>query len=197
MVVGSQYKKVTQALRYLVSLSENDRVNILLLMKLIWAADRYHVRKYASFVTDPEYRALPKGPLNSTAYDIVDASNFLSEAQIEYSKKYVARSGNDIVGIASTETDYLSETDQEALSFAWTTFGAMNKFDVVDITHKYPEWSKFEPYFKNGASAQEVDVFDFFKNPGKDSFFAEDSDLLEASKSKFEENLSLRRLIKG
>jgi len=196
-MVSSQYKKITQALRYLISLSDEDRVNILLLMKLVWAADRYHARNYATLLTDYDYRALPKGPISSTAYDIAEGSGFLSEEQINYSKRFVARSGYDVVGIAPAETDYLSESDREALDFSWQTFGSMNKFDVVKITHKYPEWKKFEAYFADGVSAKEIDVRDFFENPADDEYFAEDSDKLEASKALFEENLNIHRIIKG
>jgi uncharacterized phage-associated protein len=196
-MVNSQYKKITQALRYLIAQSDNNRINILLLMKLVWAADRYHARKYATLVTDNDYRALPKGPISSTAYDIADGSDFLSEEQLQYSKRYVVRASHDVVGVAAAEIDYLSETDKEALDFAWQTFGSMNQFDVVQITHEYPEWKKFESYFANGAAAKEIDVKDFFRNPENDSYFAEDSDELEASEALFEENAGIYKLIKG
>lgn len=196
-MISSQYKKITQALRYLIAQSDNNRLNILLLMKLIWAADRYHARQYATLITDYDYRALPKGPVSSTAYDIANASDFLSEEQLTYSKRFVVRSHHDVVGIAQTESDYLSESDKEALNFAWEAFGAMHQLDVVSITHKYPEWKKFEAYFINGSAAKEIDVKDFFSNPDEDSFFAEDSIKLQASKALFEENLAMHKLVKG
>jgi uncharacterized phage-associated protein len=196
-MVSSQYKKITQALRYLISQSTSNRINILLLMKLVWAADRYHARKYGSLITDYDYRALPKGPVSSTAYDIADKSDFLSYDQLEYSKRYVDRRDHFIFGVSPTDVDYLAETNQEALDFAWEKFGHMDKYAVVDITHKYPEWDKFKLYFEDGASSEEMDVIDFFKNPPQDAYFKEDSELLELSKARLEETLGLRKLIKG
>lgn len=196
-MISSQYKKITQVIRYLIAKSPRDRINILKLMKLVWAADRYHVRKFANLITDYDYRALPRGPVSSIAYDIADASDFLSEEQIEYSKEYVVRSEHDIVGIKEAETDYLSETEREALDFAWNTFGKLDEFEVVDITHQYPEWKKFEAYFATGSSAKKIDLDDFFKNPDEDPYFEDSTEKLEASQSLFEENLDIRKLIKG
>jgi uncharacterized phage-associated protein len=196
-MVNSQYKKITQALRYLVSKSDNERINVLSLMKLVWAADRYHVREYATVVTAYDYRALPNGPISSIAYDIAGESDFLSEDQRDYSKRYVARSGHDIVGISPVESDYLSESDIEALDFAWQKFGSIDRFRMVEITHEYPEWKKFEAYFKDGASSKKMDVEDFFNNPDDDPYFNEDSEKLRASKALFEENLNIHQLIKG
>lgn len=196
-MINSHYKKITQALRYLISHNEHDRLNVLLLMKLVWATDRYHARKYGSLVTSYDYRALPNGPVSSIAYDIANASDFLSSEQVAYSGQFVARSEHDVVGIDPVETDYLSETDKEALDFAWQKFGDMNQFDVRDITHDYPEWKKFETLFHSGASSEKIDVRDFFSNPDNDQYFGEDDELLELSKAKLEENLNIRKLIRG
>lgn len=196
-MINSQYKKITQVLRYLIAKNEHDRLNILLLMKLVWATDRYHVRKYGSLVTSYDYRALPNGPVSSTALDIANASDFLSQEQIEYSEQFVVRAKNDVFGVAPAEADYLSETDKEALDFAWSKFGAMGQFDVRDITHDYPEWKKFEGYFESGASSEKIDIRDFFENPDNDMYFSEDVELLELSKAKLEEGLGIRKLIRG
>lgn len=192
-MINSQYKKITQSLRYLISQSKDDRVNVLLLMKLIWAADRYHLRNYGRLITNDGYRALPKGPVCSIALDIASQSDFLSPEQIDYSKQYVARDKNDdIIGVLPAEVDYLSDSDLEALEFAWKTFGSMDRFKVVDITHEYPEWNKFANLFKSGASSEEMDIRDFFENPQKDEYFAISDEQLEANREKLEEDLALK-----
>ena len=61
--VSNEVVKITQSLGFLLSLDDNHRMNKLKLVKLIWAADRYHLRKYGRTVTDSEYFALPHGPV--------------------------------------------------------------------------------------------------------------------------------------
>lgn len=197
-MINSQYKKITQSLRYLISQSKDDRVNVLLLMKLVWAADRYHLRNYGRLVTNDGYRALPKGPVCSIALDIANQSDFLSPEQIDYSKQYVARDKNDdIIGVMPTQMDYLSDSDLEALEFAWKTFGSKDRFDVVDITHEYPEWSKFAGLFNSGGSSEEMDIRDFFKDPANDKYFMMNKEQLDANREKLEEDLALKNFFRA
>ncbi|HEY5791796.1 MAG TPA: hypothetical protein VIS74_00765, partial [Chthoniobacterales bacterium] len=45
---------------------------------------------------------------------------------------------------AELDLEVLSETDQEALEFAWNQFGNIEKFQLADLTHRYPEWKRHE-----------------------------------------------------
>lgn len=194
-MISTEFKKTTQALRYLISKSDEDKLNVLLLMKLIWAADRYHLRNYASTIGGYDYRAMPHGPVNSTALDIANATDFLSDEQKEYGKKFVIRNGEDIYGLLSAEEDYLAETNIEALNFAWNKLGSLDPFEVRDTTHEYPEWKKYKDFFRTGSSSLTMDILDFFKNPDNDTIFSEDIEKLENAEKVFEENKALRKLI--
>jgi len=37
-----------------------------------------------------------------------------------------------------------SQTDTEALNFAWNNFGCYDEFQLVNIAHEYPEWKRHE-----------------------------------------------------
>ena len=56
----------------------------------------------------------------------------------------------------------LSETDKEALEFAYENFGEYKTFDLVDITHKFYEWKRFENSLKNGLTREKILEEDFF-----------------------------------
>jgi uncharacterized phage-associated protein len=193
--VSNEVVKITQSLGFLLSLDDNHRMNKLKLVKLIWAADRYHLRKYGRTVTDSEYFALPHGPVSSLTLDVLDNDEVALYAEdISFISEHITpweSDKNQIVLYNETEDDYLSETDKEALKFAWDTFGDKDPFELADnITHQYPEWSKFREHFdvNNERSRQSIDLNDFFENPSEDAFFATDDSILAASKELYEQN---------
>lgn len=192
--ISTEIIKITQSLGFLLALDEKRRINKLKLVKLIWAADRYHLRKYGRTVTNTEYYALPHGPVSSLTLDVIDNDEVaLLPVDIEYISSHVTtweENKNDVVLYKETGDDHLSETDKIALEFAWTTFGQKDPFDLADnITHEYPEWSKFRQHFEvdNERGRKLIDLDDFFKNPNTDAYFAVDETILSASKEMFKQ----------
>ena len=47
--------KLVQALGYLLSLDDNKKMNRVKLIKLLWAADRFHMRRYGRTVSESRY----------------------------------------------------------------------------------------------------------------------------------------------
>jgi len=96
--------------------------------------------------------------------------------------------------------DHLSESDKEALAQAWDTFGAKNAFDIADnISHKYPEWNRYEKLFSAGdRSSKQVNLTDFFDNPvDNDEFFYADDGVLRTSREKYLENQRIQEELRG
>lgn len=200
--VSDEVVKVTQSLGFLLSLDENRRMNKVKLVKLVWAADRYHLRKYGRTVTDTEYYAMPHGPVSSLALDVIDGDEVaLYPEDISYIADFITsmqENQNDIVLYNNTADDYLSETDKEALQFAWNTFGDKEPFELADnITHQYPEWSRFREHFEvnNERSRKPIDLDDFFKNPNEDKYFETDTTVLTASKEIYDQNKADAQLL--
>lgn len=201
-IVSDEVVKVTQSLGFLLSLDDNHRMNKLKLVKLVWAADRYHLRKYGRTVTDTEYFALPHGPVSSLTLDVIDNDEVaLYSEDISFIAEHITpweNDKNEIVLYNGTDDDCLSETDKEALRFAWETFGDKDPFELADnITHQYPEWSKFHEHFdlNNERSRKQIDLNDFFENPARDDYFSISSEVLSASREVYEQNKSDAQLL--
>lgn len=72
----SDYKKITQMLNYLIRKDERAAgMDERKLIKLVWAADRYHMRKYARTVSGDHYVATENGPEGSLTKNIVELGN--------------------------------------------------------------------------------------------------------------------------
>jgi uncharacterized phage-associated protein len=151
MGLAFSHRKATQALNWLAR-HAGGRLNKMAALKLVYFADRYHVRKYGRPVTGDTYLAMNFGPVPSCTKDIAYLSEFLSNHERSYAETYLQRSDVDAHSFesrAATETRVFSETDIEALDFAWTQFGRFDQFALADITHDYPEWKRHQAALKS------------------------------------------------
>lgn len=157
------YKKATQALNYFANM-EKGKINAVKAIKLVFFADRYHLRKYGRPITNDDYYAMKLGPVGSGVKDI--ARFVADEEEKDYSTQFIEKVGEfDFRTIAPVDKDVFSKSDEEALRFSYDTFG---KFDWLTlskkISHDYPEWKKHEDKIKAGASRVTMDYFDFLED---------------------------------
>ncbi len=155
-------KTIIQSVYYL--LDNNKPLDKLSILKLIFFADRYHLRKYSRMITNDTYYAMKYGPVASNVKNILDF-DFIGEDEKLYVESYLKKE-NKLFSISSSfdKLDMLSETDKEALDFAIDNFGSHKTFDLVEITHQYPEWKRFEVSLKDGLTREKIVPEDFFEN---------------------------------
>ena len=156
------YRKATQALNYF-SVQNGGQIDLLRALKLIFFADRYHVRKYGRPITGDDYFAMGKGPVPSATKDIAENSDYMGDEARLYSERYIAQPAKGKINSrAQVDTEELSATDLEALKFAWQHFG--RTYDIVAVSHQYPEWKRHETALTS-ASRSRMDFMDFLDDP--------------------------------
>lgn len=200
-MIRNKVIKMSQIIGYIFKISGKSKLNRVKLIKLIWAADRYHIRNYGRLVSEDVYYAMAHGPVSSIALNIArltewefeqDEYNFLDKL-FNSDKKYTWIEKGANIG-----EDYLSETDKEALEFAWKTFGGLDDFYLADeISHQYPEWKRLEEKISNDpfTNREKIDIEDFFENPEEDAFFVVDKDHLIASKEYYKEQEKIKGIL--
>lgn len=195
MLLEFDYKKATQAINYLTK-KEGGQIDKLKLIKLVYLADRYHLRRYGRPMINDAYFAMPLGPVGSSVKDIAEFSDFLDTSELEYASTFIGKGGvaNIVVSIAEVDKEVFSKSEIEALDFAYNGFGTKSASSLVDITHRYPEWDKFKSVLDSKETTREpMSYTDFFNNPdnGLPDKFALASDILSASKELFEEDYKI------
>jgi len=195
MLLEFDYKKATQAINYLTQ-KEGGQIDKLKLIKLVYLADRYHLRRFGRPMVNDAYLAMPLGPVGSSVKDIAEFSGFLDEAEREYASVYLKRgeAPNKVISIADVDTDVFSQSELEALEFAYNEFGAISAPALVNLTHRYPEWDKFKSALQSKETTREpMSYTDFFNNPnnGVADKFALSEEMLTASKELFEEDYKI------
>ena len=158
------YRKTTQALGYLAEKSGGN-INIMKALKLIFFADRYHLRKYGRLITNDTYFAMDNGPVASGTKDLAEESSFTSREAQNYASNYIEPFGKyDFVSKKPIDKAEFSSSDSEALAYAWDRFGHLDEWGIVDLTHKYPEWYRYELSLKLLDRVQ-MDLNDFLDDP--------------------------------
>ncbi|MDP2638873.1 MAG: Panacea domain-containing protein [Candidatus Azambacteria bacterium] len=193
-VIEFDIEKATQALNYLAK-REGGKIDKMKAIKLVWLADRFHLRKYGRPISNDNYLAMEYGPVGSAIKDVADNSDFLSSEEIKYSAGYLKpdEQKHFIESINEVDADVFSETDLEALDLVYTKYGKKHALWLAKMSHYFPEWKKFEQeILTNSISRGNMSYVDFFKNPEKDipneNIFNEKKEELEESEKIFNEN---------
>lgn len=201
-VIEFDHEKATQALNFLAR-KEGGSISKLKAVKLVWLADRYHLRKYGRPITNDTYYAMKLGPVGSSVKDLAERSDFLASEEKAYFDRFLNcnREGNQVSSKMEVDNDVFSETDLEALEQVYHVFGGEAPFALVNLSHDFPEWSKFRSQLQDGGGTREVMSYsDFFQDPieqRSDAPFYESKERLRASKQTFEENYKIANFWMG
>ncbi|GBU21999.1 hypothetical protein R80B4_01901 [Fibrobacteres bacterium R8-0-B4] len=166
-------RRILQALYYLQSRSDNkDRFNKVYLLKMLYFADRYHIRHFGGLATGDTYFAMRYGPVASLTLDVLNKSPYsINSAETIFLSDVYRLSEND-VEIRSQEKDELWEGFKKALDFALKEFGQYNWNQLSALSHCYPEWKKHEIELSNPRSSVLMDMRDFFDDPDDETCFS-------------------------
>jgi uncharacterized phage-associated protein len=184
------YKKATQALNFFAKRA-GGKITKLNVLKLIYLADRFHLRKYGRPIFSDAYWAMPLGPVASSVKDLLEFSG--SDEELNYSTEYIAplvgEPNPTIQSIKEEDVNVFSDSDIEALEFVQNNFGVLNLGEILKVCHNYPEWKKFEEALKSKTISRELMSYvDFFENSDSlEDVFKMDPEQLKASKEIFEE----------
>ena len=167
MSLSLAHRKATQALNFLARQSPGGRINKLKALKLMFFADRYHLRKFGRPVSECAYYAMTHGPVASEAKHVAEDDDLLPAPVRSYVRKFLEKTSNyEFASVADVDKSVFSDSDLEALTFAWENFGYLGQYQIRDLTHCYPEWKRHEHALKDhGHKRVEMDYADFFAEP--------------------------------
>lgn len=184
-------ERAVQVLDYLANKLMGKRLSKLNALKLVYLADRYHLRKYGMPILRDEYYAMNYGPVASRTKRLIEQigkdpsiTDFIS---VERGSRRTS-SGRDVMYIASVRKpnlEQLSKTEVLALNVALTQWPLHD--DLVRFTHLFPEWKSAESKLKAGASRVKMDYLDFFKPCPEGEYCDADDELVEMNRQVFEE----------
>jgi hypothetical protein len=189
-VRGFNYKKSVQALNHFAAM-DGGHLNKMKSIKLIWLADRLHLRKYGRDI----YFALPRGPVASTTRDLLERYHQLSKLELNYFDEFLELPEFDRYGyrsIKSPDYNVFSKSDIDILNTIWRRYFDLDQFQLEEYSHQFPEWKKYEHAFANkDISRVQMDFDDFFIDFNEESgLFIEDDETLQIIKEMYHEDMA-------
>lgn len=186
-------RKVVEAVNLLLSEGGIDSHERLKVVKNLWAADRFSLRRFAQTIADPCYVAMKNGPVASYALRLIKQDKLASEADLELWRNSFETRGREIYPITEIGTSALSLVDQHMLLKAASTFRDLERFDMANnVSHAYPEWSVHKGvFYENPYTSVPIDNLRFFDNPSFDPYFFEDPEILDAARETYAEKIEM------
>lgn len=183
------YKKATQALN-LLARKKDGKINKMKAIKLIFLADRLHLRKYGRPIVGDMYWAMKLGPVGSLTKNVAELSN-ISEDALIYAKKYIKpidEKKQTLISLKQEDLSVFSKTDLECIESVYNKFSDKDQFELAEITHKFPEWIKHKKELESGKKRVRMNYDDFFADtPKGDGLFSQNKSDLEMVKEFFSE----------
>ncbi len=192
------YKKIIQVLNYIAE-KAGGKIPYMKALKLLYLADRLHLREYGRLITDDKLVAMKYGTLGSQAKNIVTMSEYLPHIVYEFVEDKLKRNDDLSIQTNYKERDELSQTDIECVDKIFSEFGKKTQFELADLTHELPEWKKHEYSIeKEKIKVVKIDVYDLFKpteNKELGKIYSQSEAELELSKDLFSESLEQKALV--
>lgn len=184
--------KIIQALTYIAYNQPGRKVNSMKAYKLLWLADRYHLRQCGRTITGDIFYALPHGVVPSDAKNVVEHQNTHFFTNEEYRNKYIKRLGKYCYqAIAEPDVMVFSDSDQDALDKILQVYGTFDQYKLEKLSHKFPEWLAYKSKLEAEGTpkAYKIDIDYFFDDAKEDKsgLFADDPEKIALIKEYFHE----------
>ncbi len=175
-------RKVVQMLDFFAMKQGGKAMNKMKAYKLLWLADRYHLRQYGRMISDDTYYAMPFGIVPSITKDMLDDVYHLDDKEKAWMEQYIqAVDSLSYRSVSEPDMKVFSISDCRVLQLIWDKFGTLSQFELSDLSHKFPEWLRFQSVIEDKAqkNSYKVNIDDFFKNVEEtNGLFEDDVELL-------------------
>ncbi|MCL2220022.1 MAG: Panacea domain-containing protein [Chitinispirillia bacterium] len=122
-----------KAIESIIWITRNGESNMYNIWKILFAAEKYHLNKYGRPITGDKYIAMEFGTVPSWLYDAT---------KIKRPGMGFIKDANSLIAARDPMSDYLSQSDLEALSHGVSEYAGLSFSSVKDKNHEEPAWKK-------------------------------------------------------
>ena len=155
-------EKAFEVVKYLMA-KQPSGIRVYVLEKMIYLADRLHLKRHARTIYGETYRKDPNGPVPVTASSLIAERDFRTH---DDGQQYVP-GDPEKSRLVSTHRDAsslkFSETDMQCLDETFNTYKDYGYDDFIKLTHDDPAYMKAE----EGGNLSVADIIDTFGAEGE------------------------------
>ncbi len=185
-------KKIIQALVFFASHMPGETLSAMKAYKLLWLADRSHLRKNGRTITGDSYFALPKGMVPTDAKHLLDGEATNLDTPKGYLDQWIEKTGDySYKSLQNPDLNEFSRSDIEVLELVLAIYGNKTGKELSELSHKYPEWKYYEDMLcdKKEKNSFPINMDLMFENSLEDnsSLFDQSPEILEETKEIYHE----------
>lgn len=184
--------KIIQSLLFLANYQETKKIDFMKAYKLLWLADRCHLRMYGRTITGDKYYAMPHGIVPTDAKHLLENEMTILDNPADYFSSRIRITGKHTYqAISEPDLKEFSQSDIEVLNLVLKQYNNWKPKELSDLSHKYPEWKMYEGMLRDEFSKNSFPVNTdlFFENSSEDraEIFDQNPELLETAKELYHE----------
>lgn len=103
--------RILEALAYIAERAPARKKNMYNVLKVFYLADKLHMERFGRFIFDENYSAMAKGPVPSTAYDLVKAIKSGEKLPFSIESPVTVGSNHDVKVRRHANEDFFSGSD--------------------------------------------------------------------------------------
>ena len=131
-------RKALESAAYLLNKAPSQQEYHILIVKMIYIAERRALQRWGRLITWDHFVSMDQGPVPSQTLSLISGS---MQDSVEWDKYISAQEENKISLLKMPEIEELSHAELKLLDEVYEEFGSMIRWDVVDLTHKFSEWT--------------------------------------------------------
>ena len=135
-----KFERSLQAAAYFVRLAGGEMHSIHLL-KLLYIADREYLVKYGEMITGDRVCAMKHGPVLSNILNLIKGRVPRSDEWARHLQ--TLPESHRVRLIDDPRTGSLCRASRELMDDVFDRYGSMPRFQLRDLTHRFPEWKAY------------------------------------------------------
>ena len=192
IVMANNTVKIIQSLLFFANHQKSKKLDFMKAYKLLWLADRCHLRMYGRTITGDKYFALPHGIVPTDAKHLLEGdSTVLDNSKSYFDDRIAIIDKHTFQAICEPDMKEFSKSDLDVLNIVLSHYNNWKPKELSELSHKYPEWKKYEGMLNDKYSRNSfpVNMDLFFENCNEDNsvLFNQSAELLETTRELYHE----------
>lgn len=176
----------------MASHQKDRKLDFMKAYKLLWLADRCHLRLYGRTITGDKYFAMIHGIVPTDAKHLLEGEpTVLSNSANYFNSNIRITEKHTFQAIKEPDLDEFSQSDVEVLEQVLSIYNQMKPRELSDLSHRYPEWQHYKEFIndEHNKNSFPVDFDLFFENSTEDlsPLFNQTPELLSITRELYHE----------
>ncbi len=151
------FEKALQAVGVMLRTEPSHRMNYMRMLKLLYICEKESLAETGHSITGDKVVAMERGPVLSHLYDLIKGTHYNASAW----NRFIERDRYEIMlkEEQNPGTDLLNKFEIETINAVSERYHQQDEFDMVHLTHEFPEWKKNDP----GKSSKPIPLDDILE----------------------------------